>query len=62
VINLAQTPSVRVSKKAKINVGNNSKVTEMLQHLLVRQKSGYFDVIAIILIVTAALCWGLTHI
>jgi hypothetical protein len=62
VINLAQTPSVRVSKKVKIIVGSNSKVTEMLQHLLVRQKFGYFGVIAIILIVTAALCWGLTHI
>jgi hypothetical protein len=44
---------VRV-KKAEIIVGSNFKVTEMLQHLLVRQKSGYFGVIAIILIVTAA--------
>jgi hypothetical protein len=34
----------------------------MQQHSLVRQKSGYFSVIAIILIVTVALCWGLTHI
>jgi hypothetical protein len=34
----------------------------MQQHSLVRQKSGYFGVIAIILIVTVALCWGLTHI
>jgi hypothetical protein len=29
----------------------------MQQHSLVRQKSGYFGVIAIILIVTVALCW-----
>jgi hypothetical protein len=34
----------------------------MLQHSPVREKSGYFGVIAIILIVTAALCWGLAHI
>jgi hypothetical protein len=32
------------------------------QHSAVRRKLGYFRVIAIILIVTAALCWGLTHI
>jgi len=35
---------------------------EMQQHPSVRQKSGYFGVIAIILIITVALCWGLTHI
>ena len=35
---------------------------EMQQHPSVRQKSGYFGVIAIVLIVTVALCWGLTHI
>ena len=35
---------------------------EMQQHPSVRQKSGYFGVIAIILIVAVALCWGLTHI
>jgi hypothetical protein len=52
---------VRV-KKAKIIFGSNFKVTEMLQHLLVRQKSGYFGVIAVVLIVAAALCWGLAHI
>jgi hypothetical protein len=34
----------------------------MRQHLRVRQKFGYFGMIAIIMIVTAALCWGLTHI
>jgi purine-cytosine permease-like protein len=34
----------------------------MPQHLLVRQKFGYFGVIAIILIITVALCLGLTHI
>jgi hypothetical protein len=34
----------------------------MRQLSLVRQKSGYFGLIAVILIVTVALCWGLTHI
>jgi hypothetical protein len=38
------------------------KVTQMRQHSLVRQKSGYFGVIAVILIFTVALCWGLTRI
>jgi len=37
-------------------------LAEMQQHPSVRQKSGYFGVIAIVLIVTVALCWGLTHI
>jgi hypothetical protein len=41
---------------------SNFKVTEMLQHSPVRQKSGYFGLIAIILIVAAALCWGFAHI
>jgi hypothetical protein len=35
---------------------SNFKVTEMLQHSPVRQKSGYFGLIAMILIVAAALC------
>jgi hypothetical protein len=38
------------------------KVTQMQQDSLVRQKPRYFGVIAVILIVTVALCWGLTHI
>jgi len=62
VINSAQTPSVRASKKAKIIVGSKLKVTEMLQHLLVREKSGYFGGDRRSLIVAAALCWGLAHI
>jgi hypothetical protein len=37
-------------------------VTQMRQHSLVRQKFRYFGVIAVILIFTVALCWGLTHI
>jgi hypothetical protein len=37
-------------------------LAEMQQHPSVRQKSGYVGVIAIVLIVTVALCWGLTHI
>ena len=41
---------------------NCSKVTQMRQLSLVRQKSRYFGVVAVILIVTVALCWGLTHI
>jgi hypothetical protein len=38
------------------------KITQMRRLSLARQKSGYFGVIAVILIVTVALCWGLTHI
>jgi hypothetical protein len=37
-------------------------VTQMRQHSLVRQKFRYVGLIAVILIVTVALCWGLTHI
>ncbi len=37
-------------------------VTEMRQHSLARRKSGYFGVITMILIVLAALCWGLAHV
>ena len=37
-------------------------VTETQQHSPARRKSGYFGVIAIILIVAAALCWGLAHV
>jgi hypothetical protein len=37
-------------------------VTQMRQHSLVWQKFRYVGVIAVILIVTVALCWGLTHI
>jgi hypothetical protein len=37
-------------------------VTTMRQRLLVRPKFRYFGVIAVILIFTVALCWGLTHI
>ena len=37
-------------------------VTQMRQLSLVRQKFRYFGVIAVILIFTVALCWGLTHI
>jgi hypothetical protein len=47
VSNFAQTPSSRIL---------------MQHHSLVRQKFGYFRVIAITIIVTAALCWGFTHI
>jgi hypothetical protein len=34
----------------------------MRQHSSTRQKFGYFGVIAVILIVTVALCWGFAHI
>jgi hypothetical protein len=37
-------------------------VTPMRQHSLVRQKFRYVGVIAVILMITVALCWGLTHI
>jgi hypothetical protein len=37
-------------------------VSALRQHLSVRQKFRYVGVIAVILIVTVALCWGLTHI
>jgi hypothetical protein len=38
------------------------KVTQVQQISSVRQKFGYFGMMAAILIVTAALCWGLAHI
>jgi hypothetical protein len=62
VINSDQTPSVRASKLRRKLFWKQFQGHEMLQHSLVRQKFGYFRVIAVILIVTAALCWGLTHI
>jgi hypothetical protein len=37
-------------------------VTEIPQHSPARQKSGYFGVITIILIVAVALCWGFAHV
>jgi hypothetical protein len=37
-------------------------VMEMRQHSPARQKSEYFGVIAIILIVATGLCWGFAHI
>jgi hypothetical protein len=36
--------------------------TEMRQHSPARQKARYFGVIAMILIVAAAFCWGLAHV
>jgi hypothetical protein len=36
--------------------------TQMRQHSSARQSFRYFGVIAIFLIVTVGLCWGLTHI
>ena len=41
---------------------NALMVTQMQQFSLVRQKFRYVGVITAILIVTVALCWGLTHI
>jgi hypothetical protein len=37
-------------------------VTHMRQNLSVRHRFRYFGVIAVFLIVTVALCWGLAHI
>ena len=37
-------------------------LTQMRQHSSVRQRFRYFGVIAVILIFTVALCWGLAHI
>jgi flagellar biogenesis protein FliO len=37
-------------------------VTETRQQSPARQMFGYFGVIAMILIVVAALCWGFAHI
>ena len=37
-------------------------MTQVQQISSVRQKFGYFGMMAAILIVTAALCWGLAHI
>jgi hypothetical protein len=42
--------------------GEFQMVTDMQQHSPARQKSGYFGVIAIILIVFTGLCWGFAHI
>jgi hypothetical protein len=47
-----------MSSFAQTRIGLAISVAEMP----VRQKSGYSGVIAIILIVTVALCWGLAHI
>jgi hypothetical protein len=41
--------------------GEFQMVIEMRQHSPARQKSGYFGVIAIILIVATGLCWGFAH-
>jgi hypothetical protein len=37
-------------------------VTHMRQNLSVRHRFRYFGVIAVFLIITVALCWGLAHI
>jgi hypothetical protein len=58
VINFAQTPSSHAARKC----GPISPVTQMRQNLFVRQRFKYFRVIAIFVVVTAALCWGLAHI
>jgi hypothetical protein len=47
---------------AQTRTGLAISIAEMQRLPSVRQKSGYFAVIAIILIVAVALCWGLTHI
>jgi hypothetical protein len=63
VSNFAQTPSRRASRNYWKNLlRSNFKVTQVQQISSVRQKFGYFGMIAAILIVTAALCWGLDHI
>jgi hypothetical protein len=63
VSNFAQTPSTRASRSCWENLlGSNFKVTQVQQISSVRQKFGYFGMMAAILIVTAALCWGLAHI
>jgi len=51
-----------MSSFAQTRIGLAISVAKMQQHSSVRQKSGYSGVIAIILIVTVALCWGLAHI
>jgi hypothetical protein len=67
VINSAQTPASRASRVRWRSCRRHFKaefqmVTDMQQHSPARQKSGYFGVITIILIVAAGLCWGFTHI
>jgi hypothetical protein len=63
VSNFAQTPSRRASRSRLKNLlGCYFKVTQVQQISSVRQKFGYFGMMAAILIVTAALCWGLAHI
>jgi hypothetical protein len=39
-----------------------SMIAKMRQHSLVRQKFRFARVIALLLIFTVALCWGLIHI
>jgi hypothetical protein len=58
VSNFAQTLSRRRAKLFR----SNFSVTEMPENSVGQQKFSYFGVIAIILIVMVALCWGLTHI
>jgi hypothetical protein len=55
VINSAQTPE----QLCEQNYSGNYK---MQQHWPIRQMPRYFGVIVVILIVAAALCWGLAHI
>jgi site-specific recombinase XerD len=47
-----------VEEKAK----QVSQSPQMRQHSSVRQRFRYFSVIAMFLIVTVGLCWGLAHI
>jgi hypothetical protein len=67
VINSAQTPTSRASRVRWRSYRSSFKVEfqmviEIRQHSPARQKSGYFGVIAIILIVATGLCWGFAHI
>jgi hypothetical protein len=42
--------------------GEFKTVTEMRQHSTARQKSRYFGLIALALIIATGLCWGFAHI
>ncbi len=58
----AQTPSSRLDIMRRQFEGEFYMVSDMRPNSPARQKSGYFGVITIGLIVAAALCWGLAHI
>jgi hypothetical protein len=59
---MAELSPIRENKPLWNGSAEQWTVTQMRPHLSVRQRLRYFGVIAIFLIVTVGLCWGLAHI